>query len=82
MEYDNPHMFNSFVNDVIGYEVNASTSKKRTVGAVNEKGAEGEWVGFKFAEFREGYEVLVEHIKANTIEHRPHPKLPPNSAIQ
>ena len=82
MEVENPHMFNSYVNEVIAYDVTASVSKKRTIAKVNEKGAHGEWFGFKFAEQKEGYDVLVEQIRANLIEHRPHPRLPPNSAIQ
>ena len=54
-----PDSFDAFVNDVIAYEVNERTSKKRVIKDVMENTSTGEWMPWHEAVGKEGYDVLL-----------------------
>ena len=76
-----PQQFMAFVDKVINFEAKGKVTKKRLIENSDSTLLEKAWVSFKVAEEAEGYEVLMEQIKANTLRTRPHPRLPPNSSI-
>ena len=57
-------------------------SKFRSISNISEHGEAGGWVSFKYLSDRDGFDVVMECIRCETVVVRPNPKLPSDSQIQ
>ena len=81
-ETANPVRFNAFVEKVLAFDAKATTNKRRRVCDSRTASVEQQWMPFKLAEDREGYDVVVAQLTAGTLVSRPHPNLPESSGIK
>ena len=77
----NPTAFDEFVNSVIAYQATDKTTNKRTISDIHEGIDESQWLPWNEVEQKEGFDCLMEQVKAGTILTRRHTRLPPDSKV-